>query len=133
VREPVLRNTVDAQPLQPLPSAAVAMLMGALEAEAVAERAIVSVAVVDCREQRAPGASFSNHLGGRGFYFSDGLPQHPPRTSPAWAASSMCPSVWWRSRRRLETDGRVIGKRNVLPRAGWLTSVQVRPPAAPFE
>jgi hypothetical protein len=33
----------------------------------------------------------------------------------------------------VEADGRLIGTRNVLPRAGWLTVVQVRPSALPFE
>lgn len=135
LRKPVLRDTVDTQPLQPLPIAAVGTLTGALNVEAVPELAIVSVAVVDCREQRAPGASFSNNLGGRGFYFSDGVPSVTASSTDISGLGGFInvPIRLVEITAELEADGRVIGVRNVLPRAGWLNVVQVRPPAAPYD
>jgi hypothetical protein len=87
-----LRDTVDTQPLQPIPVAGLAQLSGLLNIETVPALGLGSVAAIDCRGQRAPGAAFSNNLGGRR-----------------------------------------IGTRNVLPRAGWLTVVRVRPSALPFD
>jgi hypothetical protein len=127
--------TMDTQPLQPIPTAAVGQLTQALNVEAVPELAILSVAVVDCREQRAPGASFSNNLGGRSFYFADGVPNVEASATDISGLGGFInvPVRLVEVTAELEADGRLIGTRNVLPRASWLTVVQVRPPAAPFD
>jgi hypothetical protein len=135
MRVPVLRDTVDTQPLQPIPTAGVAQLSGLLNIEAVPELGLVSVAAIDCRGQRAPGAAFNNNLGGRGFYFADGVPSLTASSTDILGLGGFInmPIRLVEITAEVEADGRLIGTRNVLPRAGWLTVVQVRPSALPFE
>lgn len=135
LRQPVLRPTVDTQVLQPIPSAAVVMLTSLLNVELVPELGIVSVAVVDCQGVRAPGATFTNNLGGRSFYFADGVPDVMASATDISGLGGFVnvPIRLAEFSAELATDRRLIGTRRVLPRAGWLSVVQVRPPALPYE
>lgn len=135
LRQPVLRDTVDTQVLQPIPAAAVTMLTTLLNVETVPELGIVSVAVIDCQGVRAPGARFTNNLGGRGFYFADGVPTVMASATDISGLGGFVnvPIRLTEFTAELAADGRLIGTRRALPRAGWLTVIQVRPPALPYE
>lgn len=135
LRQPVLRTTVDTQVLQPLPAAALDTLTSLLDVELVRELGIVSVAVVDCQGVRAPGATFTNNLGGRSFYFADGVPDVMASATDISGLGGFLnvPIRLAEFSAELAADRRVIGTRRALPRAGWLTVIQVRPPALPYE
>jgi hypothetical protein len=135
LRQPVLRATVDTQVLQPIPAAAVTTLTNLLNVEFVPELGIVSVAVVDCQGVRAPGATFTNNVGGRSFYFADGVPNVMASATDISGLGGFLnvPIRLAEFSAELAADRRVIGTRRALPRAGWLTVIQVRPPALPYE
>jgi hypothetical protein len=135
MRRPVLRDTVDSLPLQPIPTAGLAQLAGLLNVEIVSELGFLGVTVVDCKGARAPGVVLSNNLGGRLFYFIDGVPS---TSAPATAFTGSggfanVPTRLVEVAASLASDGRQVGTKTVLPRVGWITVVEVHPAALPLE
>ncbi len=128
MRQPVLEDTDEARPLTPIPAEGVEQLAQVLVTQFVAELGLVAVAVVDCAGARAPGVAFANDLGGRGFYFADGLPSvSADSTDPDGLGGFVnVPLRLLEVEGRVAGDGRLIGRRSVLPRAGWLSIIQIR-------
>jgi hypothetical protein len=135
MRKPVFANTEDPLPILPIPAAGVPQLAMIVGTEVVAELAIMAVAVIDCHGQRAPGVAFSNNLGGRVFYFVDGVPSAAATvTDPQGLGGFVnAPLRLSEVQAHVEASGRLIGERTLLPRAGWLNVVQLRPPALSVE
>lgn len=135
MRKPVYKDTVDLVPFQPIPAAGVTQLAGLLSIEVVPELAIVSVAALDCRGERAPGVAFSNDLGGREFYFIDGLPNVMVDATGVQGQGGFVnvPLRLVQISAEVEADGQLIGTRTILPRVGWIVGVTVRPPALPLD
>ena len=135
MRRPVWRDTVDTLPLQPIPTAGLLQLAGLLNTEIVPELGFVSVTVVDCKGDRAPGVVYNNNLGGRLFYFIDGVPSvsAPATGFQGSGGFGNVPTRLVEITATLAADGREVGTKTVLPRAGWITVVEVYPPALPLE
>jgi hypothetical protein len=135
MRKPIVRDLVDGLPLEPIPTAGVTQLAGLLNVELVPEFGIVAVTVVDCQGARAPGAGLANTLGGRLFYFVNGLPNVTASATDIQGLGGFAnvPPRLIEVSATVAADGRLIGSRSVLPRAGWLTIVQVRPAALPLD
>jgi hypothetical protein len=135
MRKPVLRDMLDLQPVTPIPTAGLLQLAGLLNTEVVPELGVIALAVVDCQGSRAPGAAFSNNLGGRVFYFIDGVPNVSASATDIQGLGGFAnvPTRLLEVSAQLDTNGQIIGTRTLLPRAGWINSVQVRPPALAFD
>lgn len=135
MRQPVYRDTVDLQPILTIPAAGIPQLAGLLNLELVPDLALLFIAVVDCRGERAPGVAFGNSLGGREFYFADGLPNVTVDATDIQGQGGFVnvPPRLLEVSAELAVDGRPIGTRIVLPRVGWIVGVTVRPPALPLE
>jgi len=135
MRRPVVRDMVDDVPLFPIPVAGVPQIAALFDAEVVPELGLMTVGVVDCRWNRVAGAVVSNNLGGRTFYFIDGLPNAAASATDSQGIGGFInvPIRLVEVSAQVATDGRLIGTRSVLPRAGWITGVQVRPAALPLD
>jgi len=135
MRRPVGRDTVDTVPVYPIPTAGLLQLAGLLNTQIVPELGFVAVTVVDCKGARAPGVVFNNNLGGRLFYFLDGVPSiNAPATGYEGAGGfGNVPTRLVDVTATLAADGRQVGTKSVLPRPGWITVVEVYPPASPLE
>ena len=135
MRRPVVRDLVDDVPLFPIPVAGVTQIAALFNTEVVPELGLMTVAVVDCRWNRVPGATVSNNLGGRTFYFIDGLPNAAASATDSQGVGGFVnvPIRVVEVSAQVAADGRLIGTRSLVPRAGWLTGVQIRPAALSLE
>ncbi|MEO8181176.1 MAG: hypothetical protein ABI895_20250 [Deltaproteobacteria bacterium] len=135
MRKPVLNDTFDAIPLQPIPTAGVLQLAGLLKVEIVPDLAIVTVQIADCNDERGSGISFTNNLGGLGFYFVDGLPSVTASATDPQGLGGFAnvPIRLVEVSAKVGVEGPTIDTRTVLPRVGWITNVGLRPPAAPLD
>ena len=135
MRRPVVRDLVDDDPLLTIPIAGVAQLAALYNLDVVPELGLLGLAVVDCRWSRVAGVTFSNNLGGRVYYFADGLPNvmASETDSQGYGGFFNVPVRPVEVGAQVAADGRMIGTRTVVPRPGWLMTVQVRPTSLPLD
>ena len=135
MRQAVFHDTVDLEPILAIPAAAVAQLAGLLNIELIPDLSLMLVSVVDCRGQRAPGVTLANNVGGKEFYLANGLPNVMVDTTDFEGLGGFVnvPLRLVEVSATVEADGRAIGSRSILPRAGWIMGLNIRPPALPLE
>lgn len=135
MRRPVVQDTVDDLPLSPIPSAGVPQIAALFNVDVVPELGLIAALAVDCRWNSIAGATFSNNLGGRTYYFADGLPNATASATDAEGLGGFfnVPIRPVEISAQLAADGRVIGTRTIVPRPGWLMAVLMRPASLPVE
>ena len=135
MRRPVVRDTVDELPLSPIPTAGVPQIAALFNAEVLPELGLIAALVVDCRWNSVAGATISNNLGGRTFYFANGLPSGAALATDSDGIGGFInvPIRPMELSGQLAADGRVIGTRTIVPRPGWLMAVLLRPASLPVD
>jgi len=104
-------------------------------AEVLPELGLIAALVVDCRWNSVAGATISNNLGGRTFYFANGLPSGAALATDSDGIGGFInvPIRPMELSGQLAADGRVIGTRTIVPRPGWLMAVLLRPASLPVD
>lgn len=135
MRRPVVQNTVDERLVSPIPTAGVPQIAALFNVDVVPELGLIAALVVDCRWNSVAGATFSNNLGGRTFYFADGLPNGAAVATDSEGLGGFVnvPIRPVEVSAQTAADGRVIGTRTIVPRPGWLVAVQLRPASLPVD
>ncbi|MEY2929447.1 MAG: hypothetical protein RL033_196 [Pseudomonadota bacterium] len=135
MRRPVLHDMVELRPILPIPEAALAQLSGLLNIEILPELGILTLSALDCRGERSPGASFSNNLGGRNFYFIAGLPNLMSASTDIQGLGGFVnvPQRLVEVSASVAADGRLIDTRTLYPRPGWIVAVALAPPSLPVD
>lgn len=135
MRRPVVRDMVDDSPFLLTPINGVTQLATLLNVEVVPELALIAISAVDCAWKGVAGVTFSNDLGGRAFYFIDGLPNvnASATDSQGYGGFINVPIRVTEIEGHIQADGRLVGARTVLPRVGWVTGVPLRPASLPVE